>query len=172
MNNWSMEGTMIKVLAATLISLSLLRLHRRLREARHKLTPCRPHQPRILTRSTSREAARNSQSEGLPSTSLAPYRLSLFFCARSIAHKRWEGHIRTRRAERMAYDPLGQTLIVTDSTGWIQQWGGSIQEIRKGDVVSIPPGVKHWHGATASTSMTHIAIQESLNGRPSNGWKR
>ena len=65
----------------------------------------------------------------------------------------------------MAYDPLGQTLIVTDSTGWIQQWGGSIQEIRKGDVVSIPPGVKHWYGATPSTAMTHVAIQEQLDGK-------
>jgi len=61
--------------------------------------------------------------------------------------------------------PLGQILIVTDGTGWIQQWGGPVEEIRKGDVIWIPPGVKHWHGATATTSMTHIAIQEQLNGR-------
>ena len=61
--------------------------------------------------------------------------------------------------------PLGQTLIVTAGKGWVQQWGGQIEEIRQGDVVWIPPGVKHWHGATASTSMTHIAVQESLNGK-------
>ncbi len=61
--------------------------------------------------------------------------------------------------------PLGQTLIVTDGTGWIQQWGGPIEEIRKGDVIWIPPGVKHWHGATPNTAMTHIAIQEQLNGK-------
>jgi 4-carboxymuconolactone decarboxylase len=61
--------------------------------------------------------------------------------------------------------PLGQTLIVTAGTGWIQHWGGQVEEIRQGDVVWIPPNVKHWHGATASTSMTHIAIQESLNGK-------
>ena len=61
--------------------------------------------------------------------------------------------------------PLGQILIVTDGTGWVQQWGGPIQEIRKGDVVRIPAGVKHWHGATPSTAMTHIAIQEQLNGK-------
>jgi len=61
--------------------------------------------------------------------------------------------------------PLGQILIVTDGTGWIQQWGGPIEEIRKGDVIWIPPGVKHWHGATPSTAMTHIAIQEQLNGK-------
>jgi quercetin dioxygenase-like cupin family protein len=62
--------------------------------------------------------------------------------------------------------PLGQTLIVTAGSGWVQQWGGQIQEIRPGDVVSIPPGQKHWHGATATTAMTHIAIQEQLDGKP------
>jgi len=61
--------------------------------------------------------------------------------------------------------PLGQILIVTDGTGWVQQWGGPIEEIRKGDVIWIPPGVKHWHGATPTTAMTHIAIQEQLNGK-------
>ncbi|ABQ28513.1 (R)-mandelonitrile lyase [Geotalea uraniireducens] len=60
--------------------------------------------------------------------------------------------------------PLGQTLIVTAGTGRIQQWGGPIEEIRQGDVVRIPPGVKHWHGAAPNTAMTHIAIAEQLNG--------
>lgn|SRR5574341_115362 len=60
--------------------------------------------------------------------------------------------------------PLGQTLIVSAGTGWVQQWGGPVQVIREGDVVSIPPGVKHWHGATATTSMTHLAIQEQRDG--------
>jgi quercetin dioxygenase-like cupin family protein len=60
--------------------------------------------------------------------------------------------------------PLGQILIVTDGVGWIQQWGGPVQVIRKGDVVWIPRGVKHWHGATPTTPMTHIAVQESLDG--------
>ena len=60
--------------------------------------------------------------------------------------------------------PFGQILIVTDGTGWIQQWGAPIEEIRKGDVIWIPAGVKHWHGATPS-SATHIAIQEELNGK-------
>ena len=60
---------------------------------------------------------------------------------------------------------LGQVLIPTAGKGWVQQWGGQIQEIRPGDVVWIPPGVKHWHGATPTTSMTHIALQESLNGK-------
>jgi quercetin dioxygenase-like cupin family protein len=60
--------------------------------------------------------------------------------------------------------PLGQILIVTDGVGWIQQCSGPVQVIRKGDVVWIPPGIKHWHGATPTTAMTHIAVQESLNG--------
>ncbi len=61
--------------------------------------------------------------------------------------------------------PLGQILIVTDGVGWVQQWGGPVQVIRKGDVVWIPVGVKHWHGATPTTTMTHIAFQEQLDGR-------
>src|SRR3989442_11956565 len=61
--------------------------------------------------------------------------------------------------------PLGQTLIVTAGTGWIQQWGGPTEEIREGDVVWIPRGIKHWHGAAPTTAMTHIAIQELLNGK-------
>jgi quercetin dioxygenase-like cupin family protein len=60
--------------------------------------------------------------------------------------------------------PLGQTLIVTAGLGWVQQWGGPVEEIRPGDVVRIPPGVKHWHGATATTAMTHIALQEHQDG--------
>jgi quercetin dioxygenase-like cupin family protein len=62
--------------------------------------------------------------------------------------------------------PLGQTLIVTAGRGWVQRDGGPIEEIRAGDVVWIAPGEKHWHGATATTAMTHIAIAEKLNGSP------
>jgi quercetin dioxygenase-like cupin family protein len=61
--------------------------------------------------------------------------------------------------------PLGQTLIVTAGAGLVQHWDGPVQEIRSGDVVWIPPGVKHWHGATATTSMTHIAVSESQDGK-------
>jgi len=61
--------------------------------------------------------------------------------------------------------PLGQTLIVTSGIGWAQRWGGPIEEIRPGDVIWFPPGEKHWHGATPTSAMTHIAIQESLNGK-------
>ena len=62
--------------------------------------------------------------------------------------------------------PLGQTLIVTSGLGWAQREGGPIEEIRPGDVVWFAPGEKHWHGATPTTAMTHIAIQEALNGKP------
>lgn len=61
--------------------------------------------------------------------------------------------------------PLGQTLIVTAGVGLVQHWGGEIQEIRPGDIAWIPPGVKHWHGATATTAMSHIAISEAADGK-------
>jgi len=61
--------------------------------------------------------------------------------------------------------PLGQHLIVTAGCGRVQRWGGPTEEIRPGDVIWIPPGEKHWHGATATTAMTHIAIQEQLDGK-------
>jgi quercetin dioxygenase-like cupin family protein len=65
----------------------------------------------------------------------------------------------------MAYASAGQTLIVTAACGWVQREGGAIEEVRPGDVVLIQPGEKHWHGASPSTAMTHIAIQEKLNGK-------
>ena len=61
--------------------------------------------------------------------------------------------------------PLGQTLVVTAGCGWAQRLGGLVEEIRPGDVVWFPPGEKHWHGATPATAMSHIAIQEKLDGR-------
>ena len=61
--------------------------------------------------------------------------------------------------------PLGQTLIVTDGAGRAQREGGPIEEIRPGDVVWFAPGEKHWHGASPTTAMTHIAVQEALDGK-------
>jgi quercetin dioxygenase-like cupin family protein len=61
--------------------------------------------------------------------------------------------------------PAGQILIVASGTGWVQEWGGQKREIRPGDVIWTPPGVKHWHGATATNRMSHIAIQETVNGK-------
>ncbi len=62
--------------------------------------------------------------------------------------------------------PLGQTLIVTAGYGWAQRDGGAVEEIRPGDVVWFPPGEKHWHGASMTTAMSHIAVQEQQNGSP------
>ena len=64
--------------------------------------------------------------------------------------------------------PLGQTLIVTAGCGWVQQEGGAKEEIHSGDVVWIPAGEKHWHGATATTAMTHIAVAEAFDGKTAN----
>jgi quercetin dioxygenase-like cupin family protein len=61
--------------------------------------------------------------------------------------------------------PLGQTLIVTFGCGRVQRWGSAVEEIRPGDVVLIAPREKHWHGASPTTAMTHIAVQETLNGK-------
>ena len=61
--------------------------------------------------------------------------------------------------------PLGQTLIVTAGLGWVQRDGGPVEEVRPGDIVWFAPGEKHWHGATATTGMTHIAVQEQLDGK-------
>ena len=61
--------------------------------------------------------------------------------------------------------PLGQTLIITAGIGWVQKEGGPVEEVRPGDVVWFEPNEKHWHGATATSGMTHIAIHENLNGK-------
>jgi quercetin dioxygenase-like cupin family protein len=61
--------------------------------------------------------------------------------------------------------PLGQTLVITSGCGWVQREGGPIEAVTPGDVVWFPPEEKHWHGATATTAMSHIAIQEKLNGK-------
>jgi quercetin dioxygenase-like cupin family protein len=69
------------------------------------------------------------------------------------ARTRWHTH------------PLGQTLVVTSGLGWVQCQGGPVENIGPGDIVWFPPGEKHWHGATATTAMTHIAVTESLDGK-------
>ena len=90
----------------------------------------------------------------LSTASLGPARVrgaSVMF--ESSARTAWHTH------------PLGQTLIVTFGLGWAQRWGGPVEEIRPGDVVWFAPNEKHWHGATPTTAMTHIAVQEALNGK-------
>ena len=75
-------------------------------------------------------------------------------------------HVTFEAGARTAWHthPLGQTLVVTSGLGWVQREGGPVGEIRPGDVVWFPPGEKHWHGATATTAMSHIAVQDALNG--------
>jgi quercetin dioxygenase-like cupin family protein len=81
------------------------------------------------------------------------------------------GHVTFEPGARSAWHthPLGQTLIVTSGLGWAQAEGRPIEEIRPGDVIWFPPGLKHWHGATPTTAMTHIAITEFQNARTSIG---
>lgn len=82
-------------------------------------------------------------------------------------HTRAAGaHVTFEPGARTAWHthPAGQTLIVTSGVGWVQEWGKDRREIRPGDVVWIAPGVKHWHGATVTNSMRHIAIHEAVDG--------
>jgi quercetin dioxygenase-like cupin family protein len=77
------------------------------------------------------------------------------------------GHVTFEPGARTAWHthPLGQTLIITSGLGWVQRKGAPIEDVMPGDIVWIPPGLKHWHGATPATAMTHIAIHESLDGK-------
>jgi quercetin dioxygenase-like cupin family protein len=77
------------------------------------------------------------------------------------------GNVTFERGARSAWHthPAGQVLIVTSGTGWVQEEGGAKREIKPGDVIWTPPGVKHWHGATATNSMSHTAITNMVNGK-------
>ena len=77
------------------------------------------------------------------------------------------GHVMFEPGARSAWHthPAGQILIVTSGTGWVQEWNGQKREIKPGDVIWTPPGVRHWHGATATNAMSHLAIQESVDGK-------
>jgi quercetin dioxygenase-like cupin family protein len=102
---------------------------------------------------------------GAPDRFTGSVRVQSLFDAREPARSSG-GQVTFQPGARSAWHthPLGQILIVTDGIGWVQQWGGPVQVIRKGDVVWIPAGVNHWHGATPTSAMTHIAFQEQLNG--------
>jgi quercetin dioxygenase-like cupin family protein len=77
------------------------------------------------------------------------------------------GHVTFEPGSRSAWHshPAGQVLVVTSGTGWVQQWKGQKREIKPGDVIWTPPGVTHWHGATATNGMTHLAITETVGGK-------
>jgi len=102
---------------------------------------------------------------GAPDRFTGSVRVQFLFDAKEPARSSG-GQVRFQPGARSAWHthPLGQILIVTDGVGWVQQWGGPVQVIREGDVVWIPAGVKQWHGATPTTTMTHIAFQEQLDG--------
>ena len=84
-----------------------------------------------------------------------------------------ERHVRARRPHRVAYASTRSDVDRHSGLGWAQREGGPVEEIRPGDVVWFPPNEKHWHGAMPTTAMTHIAIQEALDGRTSStGWSK
>jgi quercetin dioxygenase-like cupin family protein len=110
-------------------------------------------------------AASQSVITGAPDRFTGSVRIQTLFDAKEPARSSG-GKVTFQPGARSAWHthPLGQILLVTEGVGWIQQWDGPVQVIRKGDVVWTPAGVKHWHGATPTTTMTHIALQERLNG--------
>jgi quercetin dioxygenase-like cupin family protein len=128
----------------------------------YNATPAGADEPMEISPNESRPAAAGSADTFTGQVSVKPVfnpNTVRTFSAAEVtftpcAHTAWHTH------------PAGQTLIVTTGTGWIQQWGGQKQAINPGDVIWTPPGVKHWHGATETAAMTHIAIQDSVDGRP------
>ena len=117
------------------------------------------------TASISREAAR-PVTKGTEDRFTGDVRVASLFVG-AAPQRTTGGQVVFAAGARTAWHshPLGQTLIVTAGTGRVQFWGGQIQEIKTGDVVTIPPGIKHWHGASPGSSMTHIAIQEASEGK-------
>lgn len=107
-----------------------------------------------------------SSSSGSPDYFAGSVRIDPLFKAPAPA-RAVSVHVTFEPGSRTAWHthPLGQTLIVTSGYGLTQRWGGPIEQIRPGDVVWFPPGEKHWHGASPTTAMTHIAIQEELDGK-------
>ena len=114
----------------------------------------------------SKELVRNLRSRDLRIGSQGPYAIDPLFQAADPALVQGAS-VTFEPGARTAWHthPLGQTLVVTAGCGWVQREGGPIEEIRPGDVVWFSPGEKHWHGATPSTAMTHIAIQEKKDGK-------
>lgn len=120
----------------------------------------------------SREASRTA-SKGPADRFTGNVRIVSLFAANAPARASG-GQVTFEPGARTAWHthPLGQTLIVTSGTGRIQYWGGPIQEIKTGDVVTIPPGQKHWHGASPGSPMTHISVQEELDGKTSDWFEK
>jgi quercetin dioxygenase-like cupin family protein len=151
----------MKLLAATILSLALLAW-----ESAHAhqagatsdpLSSPKDSQTITITRSGSQPSTMGSVEHG--SACIDP------LVRAQVASRSSDARVTFEPGARTAWHihPLGQTLIVTSGSGWVQPWGGQIQEIHQGDVVSIPPGQKHWYGATTSSSVTHIAMQGNLD---------
>jgi len=100
-------------------------------------------------------------------------RVDSMYYAEKPAHVSF-GIVTFEPAARTAWHthPLGQTLLVTSGVGRVQRWGGPVEEIHPGDIVWFPEGEKHWHGASPTTAMTHIAIQEELDGKVGDGMEK
>ena len=168
MSGETARGTHSKSLVATLISLSALSASIvPAEEASALKSPPGPAQPRAGVQSMT-VARRGAQpaSQGSDQYFTGSVRIDPLFQPKEPS--RVSGaYVTFEPGARSAWHthPLGQSLIVTAGTGWAQEWTGEKQEIRPGDVVWTPPGVKHWHGATATSGLTHIAIQESLDGK-------
>ena len=115
--------------------------------------------------SISREGSRSSRA-GLPDCVTGVTRTEMLFMPEEPSRASG-GLVTFTPGARTAWHthPLGQTLIVTAGVGRVQRWGGPVEEIRLGDVVSIPPGAKHWHGATPDSEMAHLALQEMQDGK-------
>ena len=120
-----------------------------------------------MERCRSRAAARSPRQKGPADYFTGAVRVDSRFQGSAIRRASAAASVTFEPGARTAWHthPLGQTLIVTSGLGWVQVEGGPIEEIRPGDVVWFPPGEKHWHGATATTAMTHIAIPEVLDGK-------
>ena len=114
-----------------------------------------------ITRNGSRPSAKGSADWFTGAVRVAPLFQPHAPTRTSAADVTFEPGARTAWHTR----PLGQTLIVTSGMGRVQRWGGPIEEIRPGDVVWFPPGEKHWHGASPTTALTHIAVQEAVDGK-------
>jgi len=156
------ERTKMKLLAATAITLTLL-----------ASAPAQTNQAGAASAAAQesqmiRIMRRGSQPsrQGLAENFTGPVRVDPLFQASAPARTS-SSLVTFEPGARSAWHthPLGQTLIVTAGTGRVQRWGDPVDEIRQGDVVWIPPGQKHWHGAAPNNSMAHIAIVEALDGK-------
>jgi 4-carboxymuconolactone decarboxylase len=154
----------MKLLAATAITLSLLAsASAQTNQAGAASAPAQDSQTITITRSGSQPSRQGPAANFTGSVRVEPLFQAHDPARTSGARVTFEPGARTAWHAH----PLGQILIVTAGSGLVQHWGGPVEEILPGDVVRIPPGVKHWHGAAPAAAMTHIALVEQLDGKSS-----